>query len=129
MVCSPPETSPPLIYSFQEIISNYLAMTTMRNMVTIVVFKATEVTNTRGAQELVKKMKPQVTPLQKSNGVHGTFFDTQGDYLGDSLSKLNQLQLQIGAASETEGFVDFASAALASVDSAASAVVFSVHLQ
>jgi len=46
--------------------------------------KLTSTSNTKGAWELAPKLKPQVTPLQKSSGVHGIFFETQG-YFGNSL--------------------------------------------
>jgi hypothetical protein len=36
--------------------------------------------NARGAQDLASKMKPQVTPLQKSSGAREIFFDTQDDF-------------------------------------------------
>jgi hypothetical protein len=36
--------------------------------------------NARGAQDLALKMKPQVTPLQKSSGAREILFDTQGDF-------------------------------------------------
>ena len=45
--------------------------------------KLTSTSNTR-ARELAPKLKPQVTPLQKSSGVHGIFFETQR-YFGNSL--------------------------------------------
>ena len=42
--------------------------------------KMTSTLDARGARELASKLKPQVTPLQKSSGAHGSFFGTQGDF-------------------------------------------------
>jgi len=42
--------------------------------------KLKSTSNVRGAQDLASKMKPQVTPLQKSSGAREILFGTQCDF-------------------------------------------------
>jgi hypothetical protein len=47
--------------------------------------KITSTSNTRGAQDLASKIKPQATPLQKSSGASEILFSTQGDFDNSSM--------------------------------------------
>jgi hypothetical protein len=47
--------------------------------------------NARGVQDLALKMKPQVTPLQKSSGAREILFDTQGDFGNSSVYWIHNL--------------------------------------